>query len=51
LVSDMAARHERSPLFGNRSITEPVTTVRPAQFERNAGELDAQLKAHLQSTQ
>jgi hypothetical protein len=42
LVSDMAARHEISPLFGNRSITEPVTTVRPAQFERNAGVVSLQ---------
>ena len=38
----MAARHERSPCKENPSIAKPVTTVRPAEFERNAGVLSLQ---------
>ena len=37
LIGDMTARHERSPNAENRPLPEPVTTVRPTHFGRNAG--------------
>ncbi len=37
-ISDMTARHERSPCTQkNRFLSEPITTVRPTHFGRNAG--------------
>ena len=37
LVSYRTARHEKSPLFGNPSISEPITTQRHALNEAKCG--------------